>query len=88
MQTKLKKYKERSEDKAKSNLPFMKQLGSNVYKTFAMFFKSFQFSSELCFLGESSFEAQSRIKILIFLSFTNEIYHYGNFFYENVEQFF
>ena len=27
---------------------------------------SFQFSSELCFLGESSFEAQSRIKIFIF----------------------
>ena len=88
MQTKFKNYKETSEDKAKCNLPFMTRLDSNVYKTFVMFFKSFQFSSELCFLGESSFEAQSRIKILIFLSFTNEIYHYGNFFYENVEQFF
>ena len=53
MQTKFKNYKETSEDKAKCNLPFMTRLDSNVYKTFVMFFKSFQFSSELCFLGES-----------------------------------
>ena len=50
-----------------------------------MFFKSFQFSSELCFLGESWFEAQRRIKIF---NFTNETYHYRNFFYENIKQFF
>ena len=88
MQTKFKIYKEIYEDKAKCNLPFMTRFVSNVYTTFVMFLKSFQFSPELCFLGEFSFEAQSRIKILIFLSFTNEIYHYGNFFYENIKQFF
>ena len=88
MQIKFKSDKEIYEDKAKCNLPFMTRFVSNVYTTFVMFLKSFQFSPELCFLGESSFEAQSRIKILIFLSFTNEIYHHGNFFYENVEQFF
>ena len=88
MQTKFKSYKETSEDKAKCNLPFMTRLDSNVYKTFVMFFKSFQFSSELCFLGESSFEAQRRIKIFLFLNFTNEIYHYRNFCYENIKQFF
>ena len=69
MQTKWKKYKETSEDKAKCHLPFMARLDSNVYKTFVMFFKSFQFPSELCFLGESSFEARIRVKILIFLKF-------------------
>ena len=66
MQTKFKNYEETSENERKCNLPFMTQLDSNVYKTFAIFFKSFQFSSELWFLGESSFEAQSRIKIFIF----------------------
>ena len=85
MQTKFKNYKETSEDKAKCNLPFMTRLNSNVYKTFVTFFKSFQFSSELCFLGESWFEAQRRIKIF---NFTNETYHYRNFFYENIKQFF
>ena len=88
MRTKFKNYKETSEDKGKCNLPFMTRLDSNVYKTFVMFFKSFQFSSELCFLGESSFEVQRRIKIFIFLNFTNEIYHCGNFFYEKMKQFF
>ena len=81
MQTKFKNYKETSEDKAKCNLPFMTRLDSNVYKTFVMFFKSFQFSSELCFLGDSSFEAQRKIKIFIFLNFTIEIYHYRIFFF-------
>ena len=66
----------------------MTRFVSNVYTTFVMFLKSFQFSPELCFLGESSFEAQSRIKILIFLSFTNEIYHYGHFFMKTFNNFF
>ena len=66
----VKKYEETSEDKAKLNLPFMTRLDSNVYKTFFMFFKSFQFSSELSFLGESSFEAQSRIKLILLMKFT------------------
>ena len=82
MQRKFKNYKETSEDKAKCNLPFMTRLNSNVYKTFVTFFKSFQFSSELCFLGESWFEAQRRIKIF---NFTNETYHYRIFFYENIK---
>ena len=69
MQTKLKEYKETREDKAKCNLPFMTRLDNNVYKPFFMFFKGFQFSSKLCFLHKSSFEAQSRIKIFIFLKF-------------------
>ena len=88
MQTKSKKYKKTREDKAKFNLPFMTRLDSNVYKTFFMFFKSFQFSSELCFLGESSFEGQGGIKIFIFFYFTNEVYHYRKLFYETIKQFF
>ena len=80
MQMKFKNYKETSEDKAKCNLLFMARLDSNVYQTFVMF-KSFQFSSELCFLGDSSFEAQRKIKIFNFLNFTIEIYHYRIFFF-------
>ena len=57
MQTKVKKYKETREDKVKCNLPFMTRLESSVYKPFFMFFKSFQFTSELCFLQESSHRA-------------------------------
>ena len=63
---KVKKYKETREDEAKCNLPFMTRFDSNVFKPFFMFFKSFQFSSKLCFLQESSFEAHSKVKIFIF----------------------
>ena len=65
----IKENKETREDKAKRNLPFMTRLDSNVYKPFFMLFKSFQFSSKLCFLQESSFEARSRMKIFISFKF-------------------
>ena len=88
MQTKLKKYKKTREDKAKFNLPFMTRLDSNVYKTFVMFFKSFQFSSELCFLGESSFEGQGRIKIFIFFISLMKFTITENYFMKPLNNFF
>ena len=79
MQTKIGKNDETREGKVKFHFPLMARLNSNLCKTIVMFFKSFQFSSELCLLGESLFKAQGKMKIPIFFDLTNEIYRYRQF---------
>ena len=61
----------------------MTKLDSNVCKTIVILFKSFQFPSEICFLGKSSFQAQGKINLFFFISLMKFNIRY---FYETIVQ--
>ena len=66
----------------------MTRLDSNVYKTFVKFFK-FPVFFWVMFSWRIFIWSTEQDENLHFLAnFTNEIYHYKNFFYETMEQFF